>query len=537
MKVGFPGGSVDVRPGTILSRALNMDRLRVETPCGGQGRCRKCLVRVVEGEAPPTPADLEMLWPEEIDAGYRLACRLPVESDITVEFDARPETPVRNAPSFAEATPRDAVSSSVSPSVSPKESYGVAIDLGTTTIAAVLARFPDGAHVASGSTPNPQSAFGADVMARLSRAAQSPEDRVRLQAAALEAVASLVRSVASAAGICVDRIATGVLVGNSAMHHLALGFDTSGLAEAPYRPSATHATSIEFPGLPLLYAAPLIGGFAGSDAVAAALSEGLHKSREPRLLVDLGTNTEMLLACNGRVFACSAPAGPAFEGAEISQGMAASVGAVESVRFRDGRFLLGVIGGGEPVGFCGSGVVDAVRAMLDAGLVDAGGRLRTNGGTGAATEVGKTTEARGGNGAGEAPLSVRFAPDVRITQKDVRSLQLAKGAVRAGIEVLLEVAGIGARDIEEVLLAGTFGSFIRPDSAVAIGLLPEIPASRVKTAGNAALRGAKMMLLSETCRDEAETLARSIVHVSLCEVRGFEDLFLRFLDFRAEERA
>ncbi len=504
----FPGGSVLVKRGTTLSRALNLDGLRLETPCGGKGRCRKCIVQVVAGDAPPTERDRELLWPEEIAMGYRLACGLPVEGDITVSFTPRVEQPLehRGRASGPGETPGGREKSSLL-----HADYGVAIDLGTTTITATLLKLSGGREVAAGSVPNPQAAFGADVMTRLELAVRDPVERDRLQTVVLESISSLMLSMTRAAGICLDRVTDGILVGNSVMHHLALGFDVSGLARAPYTPSVTARATIEFPGLPPLYAPPPVGGFVGSDAVAAILAEGLHSGDETKLLVDLGTNSEVALVHKGEIFVTSAPAGPAFEGAEISQGMRASVGAIDSVDVEHGLFRVGVIGDGEPLGFCGSGLMDAVSALLAVGRLDATGRLRS-----------------------EVPSpgpAVSIAPGVSITQKDIRAVQLAKGAVRAAIDVLMRAAGCGPDDIDKVLLAGAFGSYVRPETAISLGLIPPVPVSRIMAVGNSALRGAKMMLGSKPLREEAVRVAQAARHISLYEFPGFEEIFMGSLNF------
>jgi uncharacterized 2Fe-2S/4Fe-4S cluster protein (DUF4445 family) len=528
VRVTFPGGSVLVKRGTTLSRALNLDGLRLETPCGGKGRCRKCIVQVVAGDAPPTERDKELLWPEEIAMGYRLACGLPVESDIAVSFRPRGEPSLERR---GKSPGRGETSGGPEKRSPLHADYGVAIDLGTTTITATLLTLSGGREVAAGSVPNPQAAFGADVMTRLELAVRDAVERDRLQAVVLESIASLMLSMTRAAGICLDRVTDGVLVGNSVMHHLALGFDVSGLARAPYRSSVTGPTTIEFPGLPLLYAPPPVGGFVGSDAVAAILAEALPAGRRTQLLVDLGTNSEVALVHKRELFVTSAPAGPAFEGAEISQGMAAAVGAIDSVQIEHGILRVGVIGDGEPLGFCGSGLMDAVSALLAVGLLDTTGRLRLSSRQGPGGQESGGQELAGVPLNGGAPPAVSIAPGVSITQKDVRAVQLAKGAVRSAIDVLMRTAGCGPDDIERVLLAGAFGSYVRPETAISLGLIPPVPVSRIMAVGNSALRGAKMMLGSETLREEAVRVARAARHVSLHEVPGFEEIFMGSLNF------
>ncbi|MGE5674314.1 MAG: ASKHA domain-containing protein, partial [Mycobacterium leprae] len=354
--------------------------------------------------------------------------------------------------------------------------------------------------------PNPQAVYGADLMSRLSHALGGEANRLALQEQVLEAVRQMLARLCRKAGVSPEAVTGATLVGNTAMHHLFLGLPVADLALAPYRPAVLAGYEATLPGLPPLYALPNVAGFVGADAVGAALAVGLDETAATTLLVDIGTNGEMLLAHRGQIYACSAPAGPAFEGGEISQGMRANPGAIESVTFDGTRLAVGVIPGAPPRGICGSGLLDAAAALLQSGWMEHTGRLVS----------------------GQA---VALTEGVNLTQKDIRSLQLAKGAIRSGIDLLLHVAGIEPAQVEAIRLAGAFGNYLRPESALAIGLLPPVPPERVVPVGNSAAAGAKLALLSAAARERAEALAARVQHIDLATHPDFEEIFMVALDF------
>jgi uncharacterized 2Fe-2S/4Fe-4S cluster protein (DUF4445 family) len=395
-----------------------------------------------------------------------------------------------------------------------------ALDVGTTTIAGSLVDPSSGTVLSRGERPNPQSAYGSDVMTRLTLAIRNREAAPAMQKAVLAEAASLLADLCEATGVPATRVASGVLVGNTAMHHLALGLDVSRLATAPYTPSAEDAAIVELPGLPAMYCAPLIGSYVGSDAVAAAVSTGLS-SGDTRMLVDIGTNTEVLLWHGRMLYAASAPAGPAFEGAEISCGMRARPGAIHSVLFAGEDISVSTVEGATPQGLCGSGLVDAIAVMLGAGILDETGRICRRGPL--AARVATSTES--------APLGFELAQGAVLTQKDIRAFQLAKGAIRAACEILLRNAGISSGSVKGVLLAGAFGSAVSAENVLATGLLPPVSPSLVAAVGNAALAGAEMMAVSQSARDTAERIASQATHVELSTDPGFQDEFLQSLNF------
>lgn len=395
-----------------------------------------------------------------------------------------------------------------------------ALDVGTTTIAGSLLDPTSGTVLSRGERPNPQAAYGSDAMTRLTLALRSHEAAVAMQKAVLAEASGLLVTLCETSGTPLSEVTSGVLVGNTPMHHLALGLDISGLATAPYVPSSRSAEVVELPGLPAMYCAPLIGSYVGSDAVAAAISTGLPGGAT-RFLIDIGTNTEVLLWHGETLFAASAPAGPAFEGAEISCGLRARPGAIDSVVLEGDDISVGVAGGIAPQGLCGSGLIDAIAVMLMAGVLDGTGRLRNRGPLSCRVVMSQDA----------VPVGFRLAPGVVLTQKDVRALQLAKGAIRAACEVLLKHAGTGAAAVTGVLLAGAFGSAVSAENVLSTGMLPPVHPSLVTAVGNAALAGAEMMALSQEARETAERVAGQARHVDLSTDPSFQDQFLQSLDF------
>lgn len=513
--ISVAGRALRVARGTALSVALNQHEVYVETPCGSRGYCRKCLVKVM-GEPPePTPSDREQLTAGELALGYRLSCQLRVAGDLAVAV-----VPAAVADPKKAAMGRLSGPVTIDPwaPLNPSgRSLGFALDIGTTSLAGALLDLATGEELAAHALPNPQAVHGGDLMARLSYAISGEEQRAELVALIRGAARQMLDRLLRKAGARLHEVAATTVVGNTAMHHLFLGLPVEDLAVAPYTPAVLEGLATEIPGFPPVYALPNIAGFVGADAVAAGLAAGVDRGEETVLVVDIGTNGEMLLRHRGKVYTCSAPAGPAFEGGEISQGMRAGPGAIEAVRFDGQDLQMGVIKGAEPRGICGSGLLDAVAALLEARLLDWMGRIRPEGP--AAHRVGP-----GGMG-------VTLAPGVTLTQKDVRALQLAKGAIRSGIDLLMQVASIEADELDGILLAGAFGNYLRRESAIAIGLLPPVAPEKVRPIGNAAAAGAKLALLSKEGRARAEALAREATWIDLATHPDFEEIFMEALNF------
>lgn len=412
---------------------------------------------------------------------------------------------------------------------------GLALDLGTTKLAGYLLDLAGGRTLAAAGRMNPQIAHGDDLISRIAHAGRSDDDARALQdllAGALNALArSLCREARAAPGDVVEVVAAG----NTAMHHLLLRLPVAQLARAPYVPAVTEP--LELPardvGLRLAPGAvahllPNLAGFVGGDHAAMLLAVDAARAGGTQLFLDIGTNSEVSLVADGAIYSVSCASGPAFEGGHIHDGMRAAPGAIEKVWLIAGEPHYQTIGNEPPVGLCGSGVLDAVNRLTDAGVLDAGGRMRGDHprvrrtGAGPAFVLVAAGESAGGS-------------EVWLTQKDVRELQMAKAAVRAGIEVLLGEAGRPAGDLERVTIAGAFGSYIDVDSAVAIGMLPRLPRERFHQVGNAAGAGARMALASRAARAEAQRLLARTRYVELATHAAFNDLFTRSLTLRSEE--
>jgi uncharacterized 2Fe-2S/4Fe-4S cluster protein (DUF4445 family) len=589
IKVTFQpsGRSVFVLPGTLLLEAAGRAGIVLQTPCGGRGTCGKCRVRITDGHCPPSPAAERVLSARQIREGERLACRAYIQEPLVVDipdesrFDAAQQiltadagrrtvlNPVVHKRHFRLRMPasEDAVSdvarlkSAIGQVTIPfhllmnvaaflrthqwegtavvagnrlialeigdttKNAYGVAFDLGTTTVVGTLFDLATGQEKSVRSTINPQVGFGDDVISRISRVRENHGALGNLQQAGLKAVNSVIHGLCEQAGVDARHIYEAVIAGNSTMQQLLCGLDPSALGEVPFVQTFDGALTIPAQALGLavnpggdVFVFPQIGGFVGGDTVAGMLAAGLDKVEAPTLLIDIGTNGEIVLAHDGKLQATSTAAGPAFEGARIVQGMRATAGAIEKVLIGD-DVLLNVIRNTRPAGLCGTALIDAVAELLRKGILDSTGRILPP--DEAPSDL--SDELRGRLVAMDGQTHFLLVPAedaasgeaIYLWQRDVRELQLAAGAIRAGINILLRRVGLEHEDLGGVLLAGAFGNFIRRNNARRIGLLPQIPCGRIHFIGNAASLGAKLALLSADERGRAELLRSRTEHVDL----------------------
>ncbi|MCX7680662.1 MAG: ASKHA domain-containing protein [Anaerolineae bacterium] len=403
---------------------------------------------------------------------------------------------------------------------------GLAVDLGTTKIAAYLVNLETGHTLSARGMMNPQIAYGEDVVTRMAYARQSLAQATRLQEVVVEALNQAIAGMAAEAGGKAEQVVEAVVVGNTAMHHLFLRLPVEQLAQAPYVPAISAALDVKAREIGLgiapgayIHLLPNIAGYVGADHVAMLLATGAAQTEGTVLALDIGTNTEICLNHRGKLTSVSCASGPAFEGAHIKHGMRAAEGAIERVRLTNHRVEYQTVGGVDPVGVCGSGILDSLAELYRAGIVDARGRMgehpRVRNGTDGREFVLVSEEERGGR------------PAITITQKDIRELQLAKGAIRAGIEVLLEASGISAQELELVIIAGAFGTYINVESAVEIGMLPALPLERFRQVGNAAGTGARLALISRSKRSEAQAIARRVGYIELAAEPHFMLTFAR----------
>jgi uncharacterized 2Fe-2S/4Fe-4S cluster protein (DUF4445 family) len=489
------GRVLRVKRGTPLQDVLFAHG--VEFPCGGRGRCKGCKIKVLAGALPITDEDQQKLSPNELAEGWRLACRGRAESNLKIELAQWEATILTDDSVFA---------------FTPRAGLGMAIDLGTTTIVAQLVDLQTGHVLAVRAALNSQAKCGADIMSRVDTAVARGGQRT-LQNMVHKQIGSLTKELLKAASCEGRDVESIVLVGNTVMHHLFCGISLEPLSRYPFEPVSPGLQMFEavqlgwnIPGNPTVRFLPCLGSFVGSDILAGLLATKLHENQQVTALIDLGTNGEIVVGNRERMLCASTAAGPAFEGARISMGMRAATGAISEVRARDGQLECHVLGNVAPRGICGSGLVDAAAVGLELGWISPMGRL-VNG----------------------DPLSL--AGPVKLNQWDVRELQLAKGAIAAGLRILLEQWGAAKEDLAQVFLAGAFGNYLNYTSARRIGLL-DFPAEKVQSSGNTALLGAKLALFSLPEHDGAypQTLAK-VKHVSLNEDARFQETFVEEMVF------
>jgi len=584
--VTFLPGRVEilVETGTTIREAAIEAGVELEGPCGGKGTCGKCRVRLTRTG-------------EEV-----LACRTAVTGDVVVEVPQlevslyrKSELSQKDLPVVPDPGIQKAVLQTASPSLETQVAdasrllaalgreadfrlaalrslpgavraekglvtavlagdqvlaveagdtgsrfYGLAVDIGTTTVVAVLVDLLSGETLAAASATNSQNAFGADVIARIEYAGSHPRGLSQLQHRVVQVINRLIAGLTRMTGVAAEEIYQVAVAGNTTMNHLFLGLDPAALAPSPFIPVATRFAPVAAGELGLAVASfapvhvlPNIAGYVGGDTAGVIIATGIDREPGIHLAVDIGTNGEMVLAVDGRLLACSAAAGPAFEGAQIRHGMRAAAGAIEGVRV-DGDVHLRVIGDVPARGICGSGLVDAVSELLRAGIIDSGGRMMTRD-SARGLPAALRDRLGGDEGGGFFVLASREdtgGKAVVLTQKDVRELQLAKAAIRAGIEILLAEEGLTAGNIDRVLLAGAFGSYIDKAGALALGLLPPVPPERIVSVGNAAGAGARLAVLSAEARRRAVALAREVRHVELSARPDFQERFIDCLSFR-----
>jgi uncharacterized 2Fe-2S/4Fe-4S cluster protein (DUF4445 family) len=499
--------SIELLPGGKLLEAADGTSLRdilfsegVEFPCGGLGRCRRCKVRVLRGHWPVSLTDWRLLSVDEIRDGWRLSCQGSIQSNLALEI-AQWESAI-----LADDTKFD---------FTPAEGLGIAVDLGTTTTAAQLVDLQTARILAVTTALNAQGAHGGDVMTRLDFALNG--GAAKLTQIIRDQIHNIIKTLLSNANRLMSEVRSIVLVGNTAMHHLFCGLLIDQLARDPFEPFSLEQQRFTASELnwdrsevPITFLPP-IGGFVGSDILAGIIATRLHQHPNTVALMDLGTNGEVVVAHRGQIVCASTAAGPAFEGARITSGMRAATGAIHAVRRHGDLIHFDVMGGGKPRGICGSGLVDAISTGLDVEIINANGRFA--------------------NGAPHWPLLNPIA----LHQKDVRELQLAKGAIAAGLMILLNEANASIDALDQVFLAGAFGNYVNRESACRIGLIP-VSSDKVIQAGNTALLGAKLALFPEYS-GEFDSLQRRVRHVPLNERGDFQEIFIEQMLFPTIDRA
>lgn len=606
------GVAFDVPTGETLFEFAARAGVEVDTVCGGNGSCGKCKVRFEEDPPPAKSVDHVHLTGAEVSQGWRLSCQVEASRDLVVHVPpagdrtkvkilhegVRRDVPLRPniLKIYVPYTPprrRDGIADwdAVKGGLPPKframaiplpllrrlpelirreegmtvvlagrsvirleagdttlRNYGVALDIGSTTVVGFLIDLNTGEELAVASVLNRQSAYGDDLVARLGRAQRNPEGLARMQRMIVDQLNELFERLAGEADVDARQINEVVAVGNMTMHHFLLCLDSTFLGLAPYAPvvrdrlvvSAGELGLVLQPEVPV-YMLPNVAGFVGSDTVAVILAGEMHVSSEIRLATDVGTNGEIVLGSRARLIACSAPAGPAFEGGRITQGMRAAAGAIDHVSI-DGDVTYTVVGDEVPRGICGSALIDIAAGLLGAGLMDRTGKLLRRSELSPAVPDRLRERLVETENRRDSALVVAWAEesgtpqDIVLTQQDIREFQLAKGAIRAGGMVLQKVMGVSDSDLDEVLLAGAFGTYIDLANARAVNLVPPVPLTRLRSIGNAAGVGARLALISTAERAAAERIGRTTQHVRLSGLADFEKAFVQAMRFPEPEQ-
>jgi uncharacterized 2Fe-2S/4Fe-4S cluster protein (DUF4445 family) len=485
--------------GSIVGEQIAKHELPLEQPCAGRGTCGKCKVLNEGGLAEPDEIERRHLSDGELTVGNRLACRARVAADVKIALS--PVVVYSNK--IFKACDRYKRERTVP--------LGLAIDLGSTTVAAFLVMLDNGEVCAGGASLNQQTVYGADVISRLAAAQRSAEDAERLHRLSLASINQAVDSLQLSKSI-LARVQRVTIVCNPAMHHLLAGYSVKSLAAMPFQPynieaqpDATVLMDGIFPEGARVALPPLIGGFVGSDALACLGYFGFDRTQVPIVAIDLGTNGEVMVTNGAHILTASTAAGPAFEGVNISCGSRAVNGAITGIEVHDSQVQLETIAGDEPVGLTGSGLLSAVHQFRQAGLIDKSGRIANESSL-------IVMEQRGGH----PSRSIKLTPDgrLRLNQWDIRELQKAKGAIRAAIEVLMTRLNLHAADLQRVILTGSFGGQVDIAAVLGIGMIPPVRTSVVETIANGAGFGAAMFL-SDPGFERAKTIAGQAKQVDL----------------------
>ncbi|MBW8001899.1 MAG: DUF4445 domain-containing protein [Planctomycetes bacterium] len=500
------GKQISIHASATVLEAASQAGIILNTTCGGQGTCEKCSVII------------------EPDKQKVLACQHVIESDLTVTVPQTSRFFEQKILTHGIDIPENILSNVPDKT---KNLFGVAVDIGTTTVVAKLIDLSDGKIIDTKADLNPQIKFGDDCISRINHAVDE-SNLAELQKIIIDCINTLIKKLCKQASIKSHLIYEVCIVGNTTMNHIFLKLPVAQLGQAPYKPHNLDAVDVcpDEIGLKInpkgnIHVAANIAGFVGSDITAVALAAEIDAATDMTLIVDIGTNGELLLGNKEKIYAASCAAGPAFEGARIIHGSRATDGAIEAVVMNDDDIDIDVIGNSAPRSLCGSGLIDAVAVILDLGVIDSTGRF---------VEPDKLKE--------KLPPAIfsritthdnqpafKLAKKVLLTQADIRQTQLAKAAIRTGITLLLNKVNCDDSAIKQVMLAGAFGNYIRKTSALRIGLLPNVLPEYIHFIGNAAASGAQMILLSNHSRKNASDLAKKIEYVEIAHEKTFNDTF------------
>ncbi|MBU3126819.1 ASKHA domain-containing protein [Clostridium tagluense] len=582
---------------TSLLNIIQEKGIGMESPCGGRGTCGKCKIKILKGEINQlTQEETSHLTKEEIKQGIRLACHVKPQGDLTVELLGDKNTKheiltegympsisinpmihkevyklikqnFKNDLSYEEII-EDVVQQKIEsnnidllkllpeafkqgeftcvylgghiigiePGNTVKETYGIAMDIGTTTVVASLVDLIMGEEIASVSEINPQTEYGLDVLSRIAFVQSNPKGLELLHKGIINCINGLTLKLCNENSIAASSIYEITIAANTTMMHLLLGVNTDSIGKAPYTPVFKKAQNISAGSLCInispfgrVYCVPSVSSFIGGDITAGIIVSKLQKADENILFIDIGTNGEIVISKAGKLSSCSCAAGPALEGMNISCGMRAAEGAIEGIKIHENKISLKVIGDKTPVGICGSGILESISEIARVGLIEKTGRIK---------KKESVMESNPGledliieeNGKRKIHIAMG-AKEIYITQKDIRQVQLAKGAISSGFYALLNLMEIDMVDLQEVIIAGQFGKHLNVDSLIGIGIIPEALRDKITYVGNSSKSGAVMCLLSQQVRADIETIAKDVNYFELSTMDGYEKLFTKCLSF------
>lgn len=587
-----PAGKVfKYEPGDTLLEILLAQKCFVDNPCNGKGVCGKCRVKILNGKVPkPHPTEEKLISEADLKEGIRLSCLLKSEADLEIEllqqerkhkvlttgympefeFDAniKKQKIYIHKPSLEDQTPfEEQVREQTGVSLdfeslveatfqigemtvvlngddiigieagdTTDSMYGVAVDIGTTTVVCALIDMISGYEIANASMINAQKHFGLDVLTRITYEIEHKEDGIKnLQKAIVDSINIMIEDICEQADVKKENIYEISVGANCTMMHMLLGVDATYIGKSPYAPIFTGAKNIKASAIGLevargarLYCLPSVSSYIGADIVAGAYVCNLHKQDKNVLFIDIGTNGEIVLSKGGELLCCSCAAGPALEGMNISSGMRAQEGTIEDIKVTENGIELKVIGDTDPVGICGSGILAAIRELLKIGLIRKDGAFIKK-------EKLDESDYRYNmlqlNGKKREFIISEAQKQLLITQGDVRQVQLAKGAILSGFIALLNKAGIDMENLDKVMIAGQFGAHLPVESLVGIGIIPEAVKDKLVYVGNSSKTGAYMALMSRQVKKDMEELAKHMNYMELGATEGYERLFSSCLIF------
>lgn len=582
---------------TSLLNIIQEKGIRMESPCGGRGTCGKCKIRILKGEVNQlTKEEAIHLTKEEVNRGVRLGCYVKPEGDLTVELLQNknikhqiltegylPSISINpmihkkvhklikenfeNDLSYEEIV-EDVVHQrietnkvdllkllpeafkqgeftgvylgssviGIEPGNTMEKTYGIAIDIGTTTVVAALVDLNVGEEIVSVSEINPQTEYGLDVLSRIAFVQSNTKGLSLLHKGIINCINSLIRKLCHENSIDPLNIYEITIAANTTMMHLLLGVNTNSIGKAPYTPVFKKAQNISAASLSInispfgrVYCVPSVSSFIGGDITAGIVVSKLSQTDKNVLFIDIGTNGEIVISKAGQLSSCSCAAGPALEGMNISCGMRAADGAIEGIRIHKDKISLKVIGDKTPLGICGSGILECISEILRVGLIEKTGRIKNKESV-KESNTGLEYLIIEENGRRKIHIALG-AEEIYITQKDIRQVQLAKGAISSGFYALLNLMQIDMLDLQEVVIAGQFGKHLNVDSLVGIGIIPEALRAKITYVGNSSKSGAVMCLLSQQVRDDIENIAKNVNYFELSTMDGYEKLFTKCLSF------